>query len=246
MDKPYLIMLPGWSMDKNIWGSFSDSLSGRFQIERLDWEGICSTESFKDKVSEHISKAGARSVSLLGWSLGAIVALELAAELYKPLDRLILISPTSRFTQDKESGYRAGWGAKVLDRMIRNLDLRGEETVSSFRSSLFSESEIERILNTPELDNLKAQDIEQLKLGLEYLKKTDLRESVQCVSVPTLMVHGEADRIVPVEASKYMAERNMNSFELKTIERCGHVPFLTEEELCLKYIEEFMDRGDDA
>lgn len=29
MDKPYMIMLPGWSMDKNIWGVFQI----RFQFD---------------------------------------------------------------------------------------------------------------------------------------------------------------------------------------------------------------------
>jgi len=240
MDKPRMIMLPGWSMDRSVWGSFSEGLSSQFELEHVDWTDVESTGSFREKARDRILKAEKRKVVLLGWSLGAIAALEIASEMPEHLDSMVLISPTARFTQDRMSGYRSGWSAKVLDRMIKKLALEGKETVESFRENLLSESD--RIKMTQGiLEDQPPQADYKLRLGLEYLKEADLRERICRIKVPTLMVHGEEDEIVPSEASKYMAERNPDCFKLRTIEGCGHIPFLTETELCLEHIREFMD-----
>lgn len=244
MDKPYLLLLPGWSMDRSIWGRFSEELSKRYRVDYMDWSDMDSRDSFREELERYILKIESRDVIILGWSLGAVVATEFAMDNPESLHKLILISPTARFTQDRASCYRSGWSSKVLDRMIALLDSEDIETVKAFRKNLFSDGEVqsgqmESILETLEKQEIQSWD--RLKQGLLYLKEMDLRDGLHGIEVPTLMIHGAEDGITPVEAAKDMAERNGSYFDLKTIPGCGHIPFLTEMECCLEAIREFIE-----
>ncbi|HEU4495321.1 MAG TPA: alpha/beta hydrolase [Rubrobacteraceae bacterium] len=53
--------------------------------------------------------------------------------------------------------------------------------------------------------------------------KTDLSFRLGEVAVPTLLVHGDHDRVVPVEWARRAYERLPDS-ELRVLQRCGHWP----------------------
>jgi pimeloyl-ACP methyl ester carboxylesterase len=53
--------------------------------------------------------------------------------------------------------------------------------------------------------------------------KTDLSERLGEVAAPTLLVHGDRDRVVPVEWARRAHERLPDS-ELRVLRGCGHWP----------------------
>ena len=46
--------------------------------------------------------------------------------------------------------------------------------------------------------------IDPLVHGLRYLQKTDLRNRLKRVKIPTLIIHGREDRIVPWRAAEWL------------------------------------------
>ena len=76
----------------------------------------------------------------------------------------------------------------------------------------------------------------------------DVRHVLPAIRVPTLIIHNTGDRTVPVESSRYMAERIPTA---KYVELPGidHVPFAGNSDAILDEIEEFLTgvrRGPDA
>jgi pimeloyl-ACP methyl ester carboxylesterase len=53
--------------------------------------------------------------------------------------------------------------------------------------------------------------IEHLVHGLEYLRTMDLRDKLKAVQIPTLIIHGREDRIVPWQAGELLNNSLPNS-----------------------------------
>jgi pimeloyl-ACP methyl ester carboxylesterase len=63
--------------------------------------------------------------------------------------------------------------------------------------------------------------IEQLIHGLEYLRKMDLRDRLKGVEIPTLIIHGRDDRIVPWQAGAWL-NRSLPNSRIIIHEGVGH------------------------
>lgn len=58
--------------------------------------------------------------------------------------------------------------------------------------------------------------------GIEAFSETDQTEDLKAISVPTLVLHGEDDQIVPIDASAKAAVRLLGNGTLKTYPGFGH------------------------
>jgi len=52
--------------------------------------------------------------------------------------------------------------------------------------------------------------------GIKAFSETDLTEDLKAISVPTLIMHGEDDQIVPIAASAHKAIKLLKNGSLKT------------------------------
>lgn len=113
---PTLVLLHGWGLNLRVWDRLADALSRRFRIVAVDLPGHgrsgwlperSSLEEQAAQVAETVSVIS-RQYSLLGWSLGAQIALRLAVHGPRApiegtgsaatLERLVLIAATARFS----------------------------------------------------------------------------------------------------------------------------------------------------
>ena len=76
-------------------------------------------------------------------------------------------------------------------------------------------------------------------------KQLDLASRLDLVSLPTLVVTGDNDRIVPTEQSVRLATELTNA-ELAIIPSCGHLPQAECPEPTLEVIFKFLDTLSDA
>ena len=79
--------------------------------------------------------------------------------------------------------------------------------------------------------------------SLKCLQNEDLRNALDRISVPLLLIHGKNDRISLSDAAVYMNKRVKNS-ELLLFEDTGHVPFITKEKETLEKIKLFLKTYD--
>lgn len=245
MKKPNLIMLNGFGMNISVWKRISEFLSMDFELIFIQWDNIDLLDGFKQKVINIIEEKQLTSFSLLGWSLGSLVALEIVSDNLWKINNLILIGGTSSFVHHREEKYNLGWNKRVVERMKTELYKNPNRTLFNFYGSLFSEEEKENgykkeFLQTME-DNNTIQSVDSLALGLDYLIHKDLRHKVVDIHIPLLMIHGDKDKICPLEAILYIKNIVTHS-DVEVIKSGGHIPFFTDPHECYHFISKFIKK----
>ena len=67
----------------------------------------------------------------------------------------------------------------------------------------------------------------EAKRLLEVLATVDLRSSLSSIEIPTHILHGETDQIIPFSAGEYLASQLPISF-LQPVPKIGHSPFFSQ------------------
>jgi pimeloyl-[acyl-carrier protein] methyl ester esterase len=228
-----IVLIPGWGMKGEIFASLARSLRHLGNVSFVEWDDIESIVSFRERAKQAIH---ARSV-LIGWSIGSLVALEMAHAHPELVSHLVLIGGTSRFVT--ADGYDAGWHPRIVERMKKQLQRQPDETTNAFLASLLAEGE-----NADLSDYFHRGQTEELLIGLDYLLTADARSLLPEIHVPMLLIHGERDAICPPDASCYIAA-HAQAATLALLSNTGHVPFVTKTDECAQLIQSFVGEKDD-
>jgi pimeloyl-[acyl-carrier protein] methyl ester esterase len=179
---------------------------------------------------------------VLGWSLGGMVALELARHHGRHLRALLLVATTPKFLAGPD--WEHGLPATVLDEFTRGLARDYRRTVQDFL--VLQTRGDERALET--LRALRGKlmthgepDARALASGLEILRHADLRDDLPRIVTPALVVAGEHDRLTPPGAGRELASR-LPSARIRLVERSGHAPFLSHAGVVLDEVRGFLAR----
>src|SRR5207244_890324 len=73
--------------------------------------------------------------------------------------------------------------------------------------------------------------------ALDMLSRTDVRHVLPSIRIPTLILHRAKDAVIPVENSRYLAEKIPGS-RLVELEGDDHIPFLGDWEGLLAEVQE--------
>jgi pimeloyl-[acyl-carrier protein] methyl ester esterase len=196
-------------------GNYSDSVSAR------------AAELQKQELAEQ--ELGGQ-VCLIGWSTGAVIALETAIRYPHRVDRLILLSPTARFCEAPD--YPHGADPATLEAMQKALHTAGKLRMFTDFFTTAAGSINEDQPHLPDWHALtKDQPAGELERALDYLGRTDLRDQITAIRCPTLILHGTRDRIIPVKAGKWVADHIPGAIYIP-IPKAGHLlPLLHLDEL---------------
>jgi len=242
MAKPYLIMLPGWGMKNFVWNKLNKLLSKDFELIFIEWDNVLSLNKFKERVIKVIKQNQIFTFSVLGWSLGSLVALDIASDNTFNIKNLILIGCTSSFIQHKEDRFNIGWNRKIVEIMKSKLYKKPQETLYDFYDAMFSKEEKRKGYNNEFFQTMKNntenQSIDSLSLGLDYLIQKDLRTELSNITIPILIIQGEDDNICPLEGAVYIKNMSINS-NIEIIKEVGHIPFFTNPNDCYSIISKF-------
>jgi pimeloyl-[acyl-carrier protein] methyl ester esterase len=244
---PDLVLLHGWALHGGMWGSWLDELAQQARLHLVDlpghghspWStGRTGLPDLALAVRRHVP----RGATLLGWSLGGMIALELARQDPGLAEDLVLVATTPKFVAGDD--WEHGMPAEVLDGFANGLanDYRG--TVRNFLA-LQTRGD-ERSLETlralrRSLEAHGPPDPRALEAGLEILRTTDLRHALPDITLPTLVISGDHDRLTPPGAGRALAAA-LPQARYRVIPRSGHAPFLSHGPEVLREIREFLAR----
>lgn len=164
----------------------------------------------------------------LGWSLGAIYAIEAALRAPERVPALISIAGSPCFV--RKSDWPHGVEAEVFERFGSDLHANYGATIGRFlalevQGDVAARSEIrwlrERLSQRPDPASAALTD------GLALLADTDLRAQLPGLRVPSHWIAGQHDRLVPSTALKWAADSAPNARFL-SVPAAGHAPFLVQ------------------
>ena len=229
---PPLVMLHGWGMHGGIWDDCMPELEGHVRISKIDLPGhgrspALSGVADMDALVETIARHCPRRMTLMGWSLGGMIAMEIARRLPGRVERLLLIATTPRFVTAPDwpcgvdptvlANFGAGLGEDYR-RTVRDflmLQVRGDdhapELLRQLKQRVFAHGD---------------PDPRALSQGLDILAGTDLRADLEQVACPALVISGERDRLTPPEAGCRLAGMIPDARYVQ-IGKAAHAPFLS-------------------
>lgn len=248
-DKAVLVFLSGWAAGPEVWLEQEQYFTSCDTFKISYHLGIDAPFAEQQSFSlyaraaiEAINRECDSRVILAGWSLGALVALELALLAPERIQALIIAGGTGRFTSAE--GYDGGLRAVLAERMQKKLARNPEQTLHEFYSQMFTAREheeglMEQFLKIRKMVGLNWSQNE-LAGGLDYLLTQDLRESLGEVKAPAIILHGTDDWICSEAAGRYLHAR-LGCSQLHLLPGCGHMPFLSSAKVFNELVGRWLD-----
>jgi len=227
------VIINGWAAPDRIWTEFIEDIEKDSEVLLVDWAPK------EDLASVIQSFVMADSFVLCGWSLGAMEALRLIADIRDKVSHLILFSPTSRFVIDPDLQLKIGWPVSIIKQMQYWIHKNPDSVLKKFYSQLLKPNSHSVDLKIP-----THYEVPYLIEGLQALIDYNLHELVPKLSHKTLIFHGEEDVICPLEAGRKLHVRIKNS-HFVPLSNSGHMPFYTHTNVCLKAVRSFIGERDD-
>jgi pimeloyl-[acyl-carrier protein] methyl ester esterase len=248
---PLVVLVHGWALHGGIWDAVTNVLAERFTVRRVDLPGhgrspLMGGLNSIEAVADGLAKVAPGGASWIGWSLGGMACIELAARRPELVRRLVLVSATPSFVA--REGWQSGQTSETLAAFSRDL-------ASDFRGAVyrFLSLQVRGDAHSREvLRDLRARVTSRgmptrlaLEKGMQLLRQTDLRDRVDGIAAPTLIVKGGRDRLTHPAASDWLAERIRNARGL-AIDDAGHAPFLTHPGVFCAAVGRFLSEGSEA
>ncbi|MBS0417518.1 MAG: pimeloyl-ACP methyl ester esterase BioH [Proteobacteria bacterium] len=249
---PDLVLLHGWGLNVRVWDGLVAELRDRFRLIAVDlpghgkstWAPGRNTPAEQAWLLHSTLTPISNRYSLLGWSLGGQIALDLAAAMPAQIDRLVLVATTPRFTATSDWPY--GMKLEAITKMATQLREDYQRTVRDFldlqvRGSIDGPSVVEQLRNALSVHGEAAP--EALAAGLNTLATSDLRSTLPHVRTPTLVIAGQNDRITAPAASRVLAT-NLPDARYVEMRRAAHAPFLSHRKEFIAVLEQFLRSGE--
>ena len=221
-----LLWISGWGESAEIFqpaAAASGSLSrSRFEASLSFFQPGDLFPAFRSQASERLEMA-LRSFDtpplVIGWSLGASLALEVAERSPSTLSALMLVSPALRFVAPREE-------ASLPDQWwVANERSRFEEFRAGVRrapvpalKAFYRTSGASSRLSTGDAEKVVKDFGPVLDTGLLYLFEMDLRRQLRNLRIPTVVVLGDRDRVIPANPNYHSDGR----LSIITIPGAGH------------------------
>ncbi len=226
-----LIMLNGIMMSTASWKPFVPALAKNMKVILVDLLDMGKSDSMGDMpqymqslqadiLSELVEHLGYEKVSVMGISYGGEVALQFALNHHSQIDKLMLFNTTahtSKWLYDISEGWNAT-GERRDGETYYNI------TIPYFYSAQFYEKNIEWMNSRRKTlhavfcdDNFQDRMNRLVQSTLHY----DVRNRLDEVIAPTLILGSECDNIVPIHEQRYL-HQHIKGSSMVIFPECGH------------------------
>lgn len=227
-----ILWLTGWSMSNAVFDEVQQMMPD-FRHFRADFSkagtpdemvAIAREAAMVCRRSAINPKEGQGGLIIVGWSLGGLLALQLAVE--GMAQGLVMIGSTACFARGLAEQDR-GWPISYIRQMKKALKNKRESTLDQFHKMMFAAQEA----NDGFADRIPSGSewsLAALQSGLQLLQTSDFRAALPELACPVLLLHGSEDRICPIGAAEEVREQVKHA-DLIRFDGSGHVPFLGKE-----------------
>ncbi len=239
MSAPVLVTLPGFGMTRRTLlplGGLALDLPG--QGERPAIAG--GLEAWVAKLAEQLPAR----CNVLGWSLGATLALALAIARPTQVNRLILVAATPRFVNG--AGWNRGMPAPAFSEFEESVAQDAPAALLRFTAlQAQGDREERRVLRELRVAACRSGETHRAALAdsLAVLRDTDLRQQLPGIQAATLVIAGGQDRLVPAAAGQYLQETMPNA-RVCLFPEAAHAPFCSDHAGFMRLLADFLQEND--
>jgi pimeloyl-ACP methyl ester carboxylesterase len=241
---PPVVLVPGTFSDRRAWHRVLGAFSPRFQCLLLDPRGTGASpdpgtpftpDDLVEDVLAAMDAAGVDRADLVGHSLGAVVALLLAARHPGRVRRVVAAAPTL---------YMDAHLLAVMDHWeaLARSGLGDEQLYAGLVLDAFGRAAFERLVPAVVHDMRRrpiARDTVLRYVACDRLQ--DLRPVAARIDAPVLIVAGEEDALPGVAQARLVAEA-VPGARLEVLGACGHTPQMERPDAFARLVSGFLDR----
>ena len=225
-------MVPGMMCDERIFSPQIEELSKNLEVTVAD---ISNFSSVSELASDVLKKAP-KSFSLLGHSMGGIVAMEIYSQEPKRIEKLILMDTNPKAELDEVKLKREPQIKEVNKGKL--LEVMRDE----MKPNYLAESENKRsVLNVCMDMALTLGPDVFINQSRALQSRLDQQNTIQSIKIPVLIMCGSEDKLCPVERHEMMHNMISDS-DLIIINNAGHMPTLEQPRETTEVIKEWLMR----
>jgi non-heme chloroperoxidase len=229
-----VVLLHGWCLNRRLWMYQEEALAQRFRVITPDLPGFglsagldgpYSLERYADELDLLLAELECASATIVGFAFGAVVAMALAARGSSEVALLVLISMPSA-------------AHAPYERMPRSMRRDWPEFARRSAQAICKNSPSQATLDW--LEGLFVATPLPVALStVELLAAFEPLPLARFVTVPTLVVHGALDDIVPPDVSRACAEQ-MPRARVEVVPNAGHLVLIDQKDRLTELLLEFL------
>ena len=234
-DAPAIVLLHGFGSSLQTWDAWATDLEWDHRVIRYDEPGFGLTGRDPGGYTDErdvalllglLDRLGVQRASVIGNSMGGRIAWRFAAAHPERMDRLVLISPDGFATPSNEGPDRAYGTTETVPLAMRTLPyvlpsfmLRPMLEAAYAKPGVLTDALYDRYRDMMLAPGVRRAIVD--RMGDQVL--ADPVPLLKTIEVPTLLLWGEGDRMIPFGNSKdYLAA--LPHGELHGLPGVGHVP----------------------
>ncbi|HEU4470990.1 MAG TPA: alpha/beta hydrolase [Flavisolibacter sp.] len=239
-----VVLIHGWPLSKEMWEYQLDALvNSGLRVIKYDRRGFGKSskpwngydyDSLAEDLKALIEQLDLRDVTLVGFSMGGGEVVRYLSRFgSERVERIVLISSVLPYllkTSDNPHGVDESVFADMMEQMKK--DRIG--FLDDFGKKFFGVTLISHPVSTPLLEYYRmlaslasARSTQQCALSFS---QTDFRNDLSAVTVPTLIIHGDDDKTVPIESSSDLTAELIGQAQYMVYEGAPHGLFYTHRE----------------
>lgn len=241
---PPVILIHGWPLSADSWDDQAMAIAEAghrviaydrrgFGRSTQPWSGY-DYDTLADDLAAVIQQSGAKDAALVGFSMGGgEVARYMARHGGQSVAKCVLISSILPFRL-KTADNPAGSEQAAFDKTALALNTDRALFFTGFFETFFGEDSEDRPVSAELLEwarGIALQASLKATIGcMRAFSSTDFRAELAAITVPTLLIHGTADKTVPIAASSRIAAQGIAQSTLIEYTGAPHGLFATDKQ----------------
>ncbi|SJZ79726.1 Pimeloyl-ACP methyl ester carboxylesterase [Trichlorobacter thiogenes] len=245
---PPLMLIAGLASDSQSWLPVVEGLAKQFAVILLDNRGVgrstqeceISVSLMADDCAALIRHLGYQRVAVTGHSMGGMIAMELSRQYPDLVDRLVLVATAAKnrvrnnlLFQDWADWYEAGTNRAAWFRTV----LYWIFTKRFFENQPLLDASLNYLLKYP-----WPQSPQAFRQQVQAIAGFDATPWLGQVMVPTCVLAGEQDLLMPPGDSEYLAQQLPNAV-LEVVKGAAHSIHTEQPEAFMQCLLEFLAGG---
>uniref|UniRef100_A0A450ZGP2 Pimeloyl-[acyl-carrier protein] methyl ester esterase n=1 Tax=Candidatus Kentrum sp. TUN TaxID=2126343 RepID=A0A450ZGP2_9GAMM len=228
----HITAIHGWGFNSAVWNDIGDRLKTDYCFSAVDLPGFGRSPMLEGEytlpvLADFAIEAVPSPSVLMGWSLGGMVALEMARRYPDRVEALVMVASSPRFTETRD--WPHGVAPDVLKAFSETLAENPQAALSRFLILQAGRTDLGRVTVKklkPLLFRYGVPNRNALKEGLALLRETDLRHVLGTIRCPVLFILGARDNLLSPTVVMDLQQLCSNC-QATVIDGSAHAPFIS-------------------